>query len=431
MATGTGMRMRMRMRMEADPSGSGPGFHDRTWTDGAMRLRFATESERDRFDSFVGRHPYGDYLQGWAWGDLKSAAGWEAHRLVMERLSGGPHPETPENGWIAVATVLAHPLPFGLGEILYAPRGPVLDFGDVEVLRSFLTGVRSLFQGRGSVFLKMDPDVPDQAAARAGLRAAGTIAGRRRGRFEGIQPRHVMRLSLDRPLDGVFAAFTSKCRYNIRLAQRKGVSAREATRADLPVFYALLTETAQRDGFGIRAAAYYEHLYDHTVGCGLGRILLAYVGDEPVAGTWTVMLGHKAWYLLGASSNRHRNRMPNYLLQWEAIQWAHARGARLYDFLGVPKEPDPRNPISGLYRFKSGFGAERESFIGEFDLPLRPAMYVLWRIADPVQAKCTVWAGALRRVLRERPPAVRPDPAPQPDGAGGVPNPDPETAPQP
>lgn len=397
-----------------------------------MRVRFADATERTQFDAFVGQHPYGDYLQGWAWGNLKSAAGWQAHRLVMERLSEGPAHGPNGGEWTGVATVLSHPLPFGLGEILYAPRGPVLDFGDAAALRTFLAGVRGLFRGRGSVFLKMDPDVSDDPAAAARLRAAGTVRGRRRGRFEGIQPRHVMRLSLDRPLEQIFASFTSKCRYNIRLAERKGVSVREANRDDLPVFHALLEETADRDGFGIRAAGYYHHLYDHTVACGLGRILLAYVGDEPVAGTWTVLLGQKAWYLLGASSNRHRNRMPNYLLQWEAIQWAHANGARLYDFLGVPKEPDPGNPISGLYRFKSGFAAVRESFIGEFDLPLRPAVYALWRLADPVQAKCTVWAGAVRRfILRAHPgfQILGRGSTSRREGSGRVPEPDPETAP--
>lgn len=411
-------------------------FHAATWQDGEFRVRFACPDDRDAFDRFMGDHPFGDFLQGWSWGELKTAAGWQAHRLIMERLNGSPpaladgssdgSSDGMSKGWCGAATVLSHRLPLGFGEILYAPRGPVLDFSDLEALRAFATAVRTLFRGRGSVFLKMDPDVPDHPAAVARFRAATAVRGRRRGHFEGIQPRHVMRLSLERPIDEVFASFTSKCRYNIRLAQRRGVTVREATRDDLPVFHRIFEETADRDHFGIRAASYYEHLYDHTVACGRGRILLAYVEGEPVAGTWTILLGHKAWYLLGASSNRHRNRMPNYLLQWEAIRWAHAQGARLYDFLGVPKEPDPKNPISGLYRFKSGFAAERESFVGEFDLPLRPAIYVLWRLADPVQARLTVWGGGLRRLLaKARRPAV---PVPQDDGP--EPSPGPETAPQ-
>lgn len=374
------------------------------WQDGPWRLRTATDHERDAFDTFVGRHRHGDFLQAWTWGDLKAQSGWRPHRMVLE----------DDGGWRAVASILERRLPARLGTILYAPRGPVLDYADPSLLRRFCDAMRAVFRGRGALFLKMDPDVPDDDGLRSGMRALGAWRARKRGLFEGIQPRHVMRLDLDRPLDDVFASFTSKCRYNIRLAERKGVTLEEAGESELPVVCRLLRETANRDGFGLRPDAYYAQVYAHTAALGLGRVLLARVGDEYVAATWTVLLGDKAWYLYGASSDRHREKMPNYLLQWDAIRWAHGRGARMYDFLGVPPTPDPKSKIVGLWRFKERFSPALVSFVGEYDLPLRPVAYRLWRLADPVYAKTVVLAGRLQRVLARMRARLGPQAAPQP-----------------
>jgi hypothetical protein len=120
--------------------------------------------------------------------------------------------------------------------------------------------------------------------------------------------------------------------------------------------------------------------------------------------------------------------MPNYLLQWEAIRWAHERGARLYDFLGVPREPDPQHPVSGLYRFKSAFSATRESFVGEFDVPLRPVLYLLWRLADPVVAHAALWGTRFRRVVFRPRRLAHPEPSSEAERSKT--RPEPETAPQ-
>jgi peptidoglycan pentaglycine glycine transferase (the first glycine) len=378
------------------------------WRDGPWRLMEASEGASAAFDAFVAGHERCDFLQSWQWGALKALAGWRPHRLALTR-----------DGRVeAVASVLERRLPLALGTLLYAPRGPVLDYADPELLGRFLDAVTEALRPSGAVLLKLDPDVPDDPALARRLRALGLRPGRRRGHFGGIQPRYVMQLALDRDLDAVFASFTAKGRYNVRLARRHGVEVREAAAADLPVVCRLMRETALRDGFGLRSDAYYACVFDHTVGAGHGRVLLASVDGEDVAATWTVQFGHKAWYLYGASSHRHRDKMPNYLLQWEAIRWAHGRGARVYDFLGVPRTPDPQSPIVGLWRFKERFGARPVAFVGEFDLPLRPAGYLLWRACDPVYAHLSVALGrgarAARRLLPPR-PALSGGPAPAPD----------------
>lgn len=104
---------------------------------------------------------------------------------------------------------------------------------------------------------------------------------------------------------------------------------------------------------------------------------MAYFKDEPIAGTLAVQYGDKTWYLYGASSNEHRNKMPNYLLQWEMIRWAVEGKCRIYDFRGVSGDLSPSNPLYGLYRFKKGFSGDFVEFCGEFDLVLNRPVNML------------------------------------------------------
>lgn len=104
-------------------------------------------------------------------------------------------------------------------------------------------------------------------------------------------------------------------------------------------------------------------------------LYMAFSEGQPIAGTLAIHYGDKVWYLYGASSNEHRNLMPNYLLQWRMIQWAVETGCRIYDFRGVSGDLSEDNPLYGLYKFKKGFGGEFTEFVGEMDLVLNKAVY--------------------------------------------------------
>jgi lipid II:glycine glycyltransferase (peptidoglycan interpeptide bridge formation enzyme) len=98
--------------------------------------------------------------------------------------------------------------------------------------------------------------------------------------------------------------------------------------------------------------------------------------------------GPRAWYFYGASNDEERNRMPTYLLQWEAMRWAKARGCEEYDLWGVPDvdeatlEADFANRSDGLwgvYRFKRGFGGTLSRSVGAWDRSYLPLAYPLYR----------------------------------------------------
>lgn len=343
----------------------------------AYTARWIDEGEHARFDSFLALHPKGHVLQTWEWGEIKSRTGWRPWRLILE-----------EDGEIvAGVSVLERKLPIIGIPIFYASRGPVLDWENEELFNAVLTEIRQLAKKRGAIFLKIDPDIPSSAKGlasylqRKGFRSAETGKG-----FEGVQPKYVFRLDISTDEETLLAQMHQKTRYNIKLAQKKGVIIRRGTRDDLPEFYQVLKETTERDRFLVRAYSYFEDMYDTLVPAGLGELFIGEYEGKIIAGTLAFAIGKTAWYIYGASSNAHRNVMPNYLIQWEMIRWAKSLGCTLYDFRGVPGPDQIENGshLSGLYRFKKGFNGEYTEFIGEWDLVYRPLIYFLWTRLEPI-----------------------------------------------
>ena len=126
-----------------------------------------------------------------------------------------------------------------------------------------------------------------------------------------IQPRYVFRLDIkDKTEEEIMAGFHQKWRYNIRLAGRKGVTVKDGTKEDLKDFHRIMVETGERDGFIIRPLEYFEKMYD-CLGPEHMKVLMAYYDGEPISGVIPIFYGNKTWYLYGASSNKHRNLMPN------------------------------------------------------------------------------------------------------------------------
>jgi lipid II:glycine glycyltransferase (peptidoglycan interpeptide bridge formation enzyme) len=323
---------------------------------------------RDEWNAALLRLPRPHVLQSWEWGAFKERHGWRATRLLLE-ADGRPR---------AAASVLrrrAAPLPLS---ILYVPKGPTFDHGDLDALATALAELEQLARRERAIFVKIDPDVPseNQMVQRL-LRDRGW-----RPSAEQIQFRNTLLSDLTLSEEELLAGMKSKTRYNVRLAARRGVTVRPGTRADLPLFYQMYAETAVRDGFIIRPYEYYEDAWGSFMDAGQAQMLLAYF-DEPLAGVIIFRFGPTAWYFYGASRGRHRNLMPNHLLQWEAMRWAKAQGCTIYDWWGAPDVLDESDPMWGVYRFKEGFGGRFVEGIGAWDFPVSRVLYWLYTALMP------------------------------------------------
>jgi lipid II:glycine glycyltransferase (peptidoglycan interpeptide bridge formation enzyme) len=352
-----------------------------------MRVRTAADQDRDRYNAFVASSPLADVLQSWEWGEVKRRSGWSPRRFLVEGDG---------DSVVAAAQVLGRRPVRRAPRLLYAPRGPVFGFDRADALEALFGEIRTT---AGDAFvLKCDPAVEDGSLEARALERAGLSLAPSAG-FGGVQPKAVMVLDLSPDLEKIQAGFRSKWRYNIRLAERKGVTVERAERGELPAFYELLVETARRDGFLIRGRQYFEDLFDCLEPSGLIAMFLARFEGKPIAGAICMGFGPRLTYVYGASSNEHRNVMPNHLMQWEMIRWAKESGYQIYDFRGVSPVRDGKpveEHLAGLNRFKEGFGARYVEYAGTFDLTLRAIVYRAWQWGAPLAIE------TLKRLKRGR-----------------------------
>jgi len=227
-----------------------------------------------------------------------------------------------------------------------------------------------------AIFIKIDPDL--NQSDRSILLDRGW-----RYSAEQIQFRNTMLIDLTRSEDDLLAALKPKTRYNVRLAQKKGVTVRSGDLNDLDLLYQLYAETAQRDGFIIRPIDYYRDAWGSFIRSGLAQPLIATVEQQAVASLILFRFADRAWYMYGMSSNLHREKMPNHLLQWEAVRWAKAQGCAVYDLWGAPDELNESDAMWGVYKFKEGLGAEFAPHVGAHDFVISPLGYWLYTQAMP------------------------------------------------
>jgi len=336
------------------------------------------------WDDFVARHPAGHFLQSSAWARLRAAQGWAPWRVGV---NDGPE-------IVAGAQVLVRRTRGGA--LAYVPRGPVCAPDD-PAWPELAAALRAR-AAREAVALRLEPHWPDVPATRAWLAAQGLREA------EPVQPPSTVVVDLRPPEEALLAAMKPKWRYNVRLAARSGVEVDEGGEADLRTFGVLMAETARRDGFHARPAAYYDAAW-RAFGPA-AHLYVARVAGLPVAAIFVVHFGASATYLYGASGERERQRMPNHLLQWEAMRRARSDGRRRYDFWGVPDaigraatagmDPDqvPRDAdgLWGVWGFKRGFGGDVTRVVGAWDEVYAPARYWLATTLGP----------RLRRALARR-----------------------------
>ncbi len=335
--------------------------------------------EDTAWDAFVAAHPHGHILQTSRWAALKCAFGWSGERIA---LRSGPGEAAPI---AAGVSLLYRRLPWGQ-VLAYAPKGPLVDWNDEAQTRALLHLARQSCRLRRAALLKIEPDLE----ASAGLADLLAMHGFRPS-DQRVQPLSTIQIDLTGDEEAILARMKPKWRYNIRLAERRGVTVREALPEDLPAIQGLLEATGRRDRFDVHSAGYYRLATDLFVPAGWATWLIAEHAGVMLAALAVFALGANAWYMWGASSDSARNLMPNHALQWAAMRWARARGCRTYDLWGIPDEvgeqpeayADSENwgsdGLWGVYRFKQGFGGRVVRYIGAWDLPLSPVGYGLYR----------------------------------------------------
>jgi len=336
----------------------------------------------------------GSFLQSAAWGRFKAGFGWTARAFLVEWEPGLSRP----------LLVLCRKIAPGV-RMAYAPLGPEPPDGlgappggaAAEIAR----GIRPHLPP-DVAFVRFDPpwSGPD------GGFPEGLPPPFRRAAAD-VQPPDTVVVDLSPSPEDILAAMKPKWRYNIGLAEKRGVSVDPSPdsgaglRSGLGAFHGLLAETARRDGISMHGLEYYEALFGAYGGEPQQsvRLYVARHGGERLAAAVVLFRGEEATYLYGASSNDRRNLMAPYALQWRAMRDAKEAGCLRYDLFGIPPDENPDHPMAGLYRFKTGFGGAILHRPGSWDFPYRPARCALFALAESLRQKLRA---AKKRAARGR-----------------------------
>jgi lipid II:glycine glycyltransferase (peptidoglycan interpeptide bridge formation enzyme) len=292
--------------------------------------------------------PITSALQSWGWGEVKKLSGWQPERWAV--FDGGQ--------LIAAAQLFRRRLGGPLS-MLYAPRGPALR--ELDDLPRVVEALKQ--KANGAVYLKLEPEVG--IPANQPVRAFPNCSIE-----ESIQPEYSIWLDLTLGREGLLAQMSNMHRRNTKLAEKRVMARVEGIEA-FEEFWQLFEETNRRARLLQHAKAYYQAvLREMNQPLGEAFISIARLQGKALAAGLFVAFGGKVDYLYGGSSCENSNAKAPNGMHWEAIQWGIAKGYRIYDLWGVPRQTEGSH-AAGIDAFKEGFGGQRVRF-PSYDVALSP-----------------------------------------------------------
>ena len=213
-------------------------------------------------DSFVNGHKKEHFMQLSYWGKVKSTGDWDDELLGLFK-----------DGELAGSVMLLHrKIPFIGGYLYYAPRGFVVDYDDLDLVKAFTDELYKYLKPKKAVYLLIDPDyyyrVLDKyenevISANDFVERMEKIGYTHRGftqGFDGSQPRCTFRLPLTDDLDSIFANFDRYAKKAIKQSEDNCIEVFPSD--DFDTYAEIMKETALRDGFIENQLDYYKTVYD-------------------------------------------------------------------------------------------------------------------------------------------------------------------------
>jgi peptidoglycan pentaglycine glycine transferase (the first glycine) len=337
-----------------------------------MQVKLMDIADRDKWDTFLTKETSFALLQSWDWGLFKAKLGWRVFRVAVE----------DKGEIIAEAQMLLKLLPLGLS-IAYVPRGPVGNWTNDEAATLLLSYLNQIARNNRAIFLKIEPAVKKNPEMQSLLARHQFHPSR-----VSNQPQATILLDLTQKQDNILLQMRKKTRQYIHRAEREGITVRYGSPEDLPAFTNLMHLTGRREHFAARSLQYYQTEWESFTGNHQIALLLAYHQDQILAVRTVYYFGSHAAEFHAGSVNIP-GLHPNYLLAWEAIKWAKAKGCVSYDMWGIPDEigkvmedkdlemVDRNDGLWGVYQFKRGFSRNVVTYMGAYDQVFVPRLYFL------------------------------------------------------
>lgn len=352
-----------------------------------MLYRLATSKDKSQFNQ-AATHP----LQSWAWGKFREKTGIEVIRIVGEN----------EGKIEEVYQLTLHPIPKLPLKVGYLPRSVVPS-------KKAISFLAKIGKENKVIFIKLEPNVSvpiisENLVNQSDLRLTEkeNAVGEKylnslKSKLEkcGLKPgkslftTYSFQADLTKSEEELMNKMKNKTRYNVRYAQKKGVTIIEdSTLEGFEEYLKLLRETTQRQGFYAHGENYQRHMWKTMHPPGIAKLLKATYQNKILAAWIVFIYNDTIYYPYGTSSNQHRNVQASSLMMWEIMKLGKQYKCKTIDMWGAlgPK-PNESDPWYGFHRFKEGYGTVLHEFVGTYDLILNHTMYNLFQVADTLRWK--------------------------------------------
>lgn len=322
--------------------------------------------ERKAEYNSVVSHP----LQSYEWGEFREKTQVKVIRRGLEK-----------NGtFIDGFQVTIHNIPHTPFTIGYLPKSNMPQ-------REMIEELQIIGQKEKCVFIQLEPNIEHKANGEEHFRNLGLIQS-----AHPLFTKYTFILDLSLSEEDLLKNMHSKTRYNIRVAEKKGVVVTEDdSEKAFKTYLALTDETTTRQKFYAHTKKYHtlmwETLRNTSDPHGLSAHLLTATYNKIILVSWIVFIFQDTlYYPYGASSNEHREVMASNFMMWEAIKFGKRLGLKKFDMWGALSEsPDVKDPWYGFHRFKSGYAPRHVTFMGSYDLVINPALYEIYKIVDKLR----------------------------------------------
>ena len=327
-----------------------------------MIVREVTSKEKGAYDKMVSH-----VIQSWEWGEFRKGAGLDLVRLG--HFDG--------KKLVSAYQLTFHPVPFLKNTIGYLPKGPM-------PTKLMVDSLSLIGKKKNAAFIKIEPNVINDRRTTNDKRLTqlGLIPSKK-----SLFTKYNFLLDLTKSEDQLLAAMHPKTRYNIRVAQKKGVKVYEsASNEDFKIYLKLYFETTKRQKYFGHTPSYHTKLWETLAPSNMARLLIAKYKNEPLVAWMLLQFKDTMYYPYGGSSTEHKEVMASNLVAWEAIKLGKKMGFKIFDMWGaLGPDASESDPWYGFHRFKAGYGAKHVEFVGTYDLVLKPSAYGIINMADKLR----------------------------------------------
>lgn len=325
------------------------------------------------WEDFISIHPETNFLQSWSWGEFQESLGRKIFRVGFKE------------GAKLIGIMFAYVEPSKRGKLLILPGGPIIEWGNEDLVKQFGNKLKELTQQNGCMAARVRPQLIDDPFSRKIFEDLG---------FKNapmyLHAELTSQLDIKPSEDELLANMRKATRYEIKKAIKLGIEISTSNdEKTFREFYKIQMDTAKRQKFVPFSENFLLKQFNIFINNGEAILYTAKHEGKVLAQAFIIFYGEEAVYHYGASTDEGRRFPGAYLIQWEALREAKKRGMSRYNFWGVAPIEETTHRFSGISIFKRGFGGQDVKYLQAQDLVTDQGRYLF-----------NYWIEKIRRHIR-------------------------------